>query len=316
VLGENVGCGVVYEMSPPPRKGGQWTETVVYSFQGGNDGYFPIGNLIFDQAGNLYGATWFGGGGGGSSCDPYYQYCGTIFELSPPKQMGGAWTEKLLYSFQNGSDGGQPNGGLTFDKHGALYGTTYCGGKVACNGNGGTGAVFELKPPIKKGRWTYQVVYSFPSDGSHGAGPASQLVFDSKGNLYGTAVSAGPNRFGVVFELMPTGTGHPWNQVVLYGFTGGSDGGLPNSGVIFHGGGALYGTTSGSKSPGGEIYRLYAQGQTWKLDVVYNFKGAPDGYDPGGVTFGPAGDLYGTTLYGGTGTSCQGGCGTVFAAKP
>jgi hypothetical protein len=87
LLGIKGGCGTVYEMSPPAQKGDPWTETTLYSFKRGNDGYVPQGNLVFDSAGNLYGATLFGGGKG-TTCDPFYQYCGTVFELSPPKQKG------------------------------------------------------------------------------------------------------------------------------------------------------------------------------------------------------------------------------------
>lgn len=119
LLGIKGGCGTVYEMSPPAQKGGAWTETTIYSFKGGNDGYVPQENLVFDSAGNLYGVTLFGGGKG-TTCDPYYQYCGTVFKLSPPKQKGAEWTEKVLYSFAGGTDGANPNGGLVLDNKGAI----------------------------------------------------------------------------------------------------------------------------------------------------------------------------------------------------
>jgi len=127
LLGIKGGCGTVYELSAPQSKGGQWTYTTLYSFKGGKDGYLPSGDLVFDSKGNLYGATAFGGGKG-TTCDPYYQYCGTVFELSPPKTKGGKWTEKVLHSFAGGTDGANPNGGLVLDNKGAVYGTTYAGG--------------------------------------------------------------------------------------------------------------------------------------------------------------------------------------------
>ena len=128
LFGDNVGCGVVYELSPPTQKGGQWTYTVLYNFQGGKDGLFPWGDLVFDSHGNLYGATQFGGGKG-TTCNQYFDgNCGTVFELSPPKQKGGKWTEKILHSFAGGTDGANPNGGLVLDGNGAIYGTTYFGG--------------------------------------------------------------------------------------------------------------------------------------------------------------------------------------------
>jgi hypothetical protein len=117
LLGGHVGCGTVYELIPPSTSSGAWTESVIYSFQGGTDGYFPTGELVSDNQGNLYGATYFGGGLG--QCDAgIYPHCGTVFELSPPSTNGGVWTEKVLYSFVNGPNGAQPNGSLVFDTKG------------------------------------------------------------------------------------------------------------------------------------------------------------------------------------------------------
>src|SRR5579872_1549406 len=90
LLGGVQGCGTVYELMPPSKLGGTWTKSTIYSFQGGSDGYLPAGTLTFDKSGNLYGATEYGGGLG--SCNPdFYQYCGTVFELSPPTFKGGEW---------------------------------------------------------------------------------------------------------------------------------------------------------------------------------------------------------------------------------
>jgi hypothetical protein len=118
LLGGAVGCGTVYELSPPAKQGDPWTETVLYSFQGGNDGFVGFGDLVFDKAGNLYGATLFGGGKG-TTCDSLYGgQCGTVFKLSPPKAKGGKWTEKVLHTFKgiaagaHFGDGASPNGGL------------------------------------------------------------------------------------------------------------------------------------------------------------------------------------------------------------
>ena len=93
---------------------------MLYSFQGDKDGQFPVGDLVFDQNGNLYGATYFGGGFG--SCDePYYHHCGTVLELIAPKAKDGKWKENVLYSFKSGKDGANPNGGLIFDSKGAIW---------------------------------------------------------------------------------------------------------------------------------------------------------------------------------------------------
>jgi hypothetical protein len=138
LFGGRVGCGTVYELVPPKQKNGAWTEKVLYSFKSGKDGYFPQGDLIFDTNGNLYGATQYGGGFG--SCNaPFYQYCGTVFKLSPPKTKGGKWSEKVLYAFKSGKDGANPNGGLALDSAGALYGTTLYGGNQGCKTSAGIG---------------------------------------------------------------------------------------------------------------------------------------------------------------------------------
>ena len=178
LFGDNVGCGVVYELSPPTKKGGQWTYTVLYNFQGGKDGLFPWGDLVFDNHGNLYGATQFGGGKG-TTCNQYFDgNCGTVFELSPPKQKGGKWTEKILHSFAGGSngqqvgDGADPNGALILDNDGAIYGTTHFGGSVkgeCSEGSGGTGCgvVFKLAPRTKKSeQWSETILRRF--DGPDG----------------------------------------------------------------------------------------------------------------------------------------------------
>jgi len=102
--GSTTGCGIVYELSPPPQKGGQWTHTILHNFQGGNDGQFPWGDLVFDNKGNLYGATQFGGGKG-TTCDPFYQYCGTVFELNPPT-TGGASGKRKCFTDSWGSPRG------------------------------------------------------------------------------------------------------------------------------------------------------------------------------------------------------------------
>jgi len=131
LLGNLVGCGTVYELSPPTQKGGDWTEYVLFSFPTAKQDYFPWGDLVSDGVGNLYGATMFGGGFG-TTCNGFYQYCGAVFELSPPKNKSGKWTEKVLHGFKGGTDGANPNGGLVLDGQGAIYGTTYSGGTQNC----------------------------------------------------------------------------------------------------------------------------------------------------------------------------------------
>ena len=134
--GINFGCGTVYSLTPPASHGGNWTETVLYSFNGGSDGAGPSGVTI-GPGGVLYGTTPSGGAG---SCD-----CGTVFSVTPPTSPGGPWTKETLYSFSGSADGATPMAGLLVRPNGALYGTTSSGGSgTACAG--GCGTVFALLP--------------------------------------------------------------------------------------------------------------------------------------------------------------------------
>jgi uncharacterized repeat protein (TIGR03803 family) len=328
LLGSAIGCGAVYEMSPPATKGGAWTETILYNFKGGSDGQFPIGNLTFDGAGNLYGATYFGGGFG--SCDsPYYQRCGTIFELSPPKTRGGKWKEKVLYSFKNGQDGANPNGGLIFDKAGALYGSTGWGGFAGndcAGGNGfvGCGTIFELTPPGKQGGpWREKAIYLFKGRPGDGARPNSNLTFGTNGLLYGTTLGGGEAEEGIVFSLEHINGKVRWVEAILYTFRGGDNSALPMAGVGFNSSGDLYGTASlGGSAGGGVLYELkrpLRDGGAWSYTTHYFFRGAPDGsYPASKLVFDGTGNLYGTTEQGGdAGQNCgHQGCGTVFEVSP
>jgi hypothetical protein len=324
LFGSTEGCGSVFELTPPKGNGGAWTEKVLYSFQGNTDGQFPIGDLVFDSAGNLYGATYFGGGYG--SCDAqYYQHCGTIFELSPPKTKGGKWTEKVLYSFKSGKDGANPNGGLVFDNKGAIYGTTYFGGNEGnhcAGGVGGTGCgvIFALQPPTTKGgAWTEKVLHRF--DGLDGANSRAGVVFDGRGNLYGTTYFGPPNGFGLVFELKkPSGSNHFWTETVLHLFSDGNDGGYPIAGVIFDANGNLYGTTYSGNTFAGAVFRLQLpirNGVGWTFGILHGFAGSPDGAQPASnLILDKHGNLYSTTQKGGTGPCSFYGCGTVFEVSP
>jgi hypothetical protein len=323
LFGSRVGCGIVYELSPPVQKGGDWTETVLYNFQGNTDGQLPIGDLVFDKQGNLYGATQYGGGFG--SCNaPFDQHCGTVFELSPPKTKGSKWTEKVLYGFKGGTDGANPNGGLVFDTNGGIYGTTEIGGDLQgeCQPNG-CGAVFTLAPPATKGgAWTNKMLHRF--NGQDGAAPLAGVVFGGNGSLYGTDSAGGKTGWGAVFELgKPSGKIRSWTETVLHSFRDGNDGANPAAGLVFDARGNLYGTTNiaTSQSARGNVFELKPPGQkggNWAFSVIYTFKVIPDGERPGSdLVFDAAGDLYGTTQDGGSGTACSFyGCGTVFEVSP
>jgi uncharacterized repeat protein (TIGR03803 family) len=228
----NYGCGTVYKLTP---SGGGWTETVIYSFQGGNDGWTPWGGVIFDAAGNLYGTTWTGGSSS----------CGTIFELSP---SDGGWTKTILHNFQC-SDGGGAWGDLIADQSGNLYGATAGGGI----NNGGV--VFEL---AHLGSWTYNLLYSFPNDST----PAGTLVLDGSGNLYGTTRAGGAYSSGTAYKLTPSNGS--WTETDLHDFQS-SDGVLPNGGLVFDSAGNLYGTAqTGGVGFDGPCYGIGC-GTVWEI---------------------------------------------------
>ena len=292
------GNGVVFELSP--SKGGGWNEKVLYHFSGYGDGQYPHASLVFDAAGNLYGET----DNGGIYCD-LHQGCGTVFELS--RNGDGTWTEKVLHSFGNGTDGEGPLGGLILDASGNLYGTTYGGGTY----NPG-GTVFELSPN-GDGSWTETVLHSFGLF-PDGAEPWGGLTFDKAGNLYGTTSTGGayPNG-GTVFELTPNGDG-TWTETVLHSFGNVPDGLEPLYGsLIFDAVGNLYGTTTQGGIDGyGTVFELSPDGSGgWTETVLYNFGAPPDATYPASVILDAAGDLYGTSLYGGDNSK-----GTVFELTP
>lgn len=175
-LGGANGLGAIYKVS---RSGSAWTETVLYNFQGANDGANPVGGVIVDQAGNLYGTTFDGGINGG----------GTVYELSP---SSGGWTFTTIYSFVGGYGG--PYNKLTLDAKGNIYGFT--------NGEGanGLGSVFKLSPG--SGGWTFTDLYDFVG-GSEGGSPYGSVAVDAAGNVFGTAVIGGSDGQGVIFEITP-----------------------------------------------------------------------------------------------------------------
>jgi uncharacterized repeat protein (TIGR03803 family) len=273
------------------------SERLLYRFTGGYDGGAPYSNLVFDAAGNLYGTVSYGGTG---------VFYGAVFELSPTSR--GLWKEKILYSFKGGKDASYPTAGVVFDNHGNLFGTTDGGGSA------GFGTVFELAANAG-GHWQEKILYNFEGS-SHADGqyPHSGLIFDPSGNLVGTTQLGGPstttcpNGCGTVFKL--TSTGAEWQESVLYAFTGqnGDGAGVPY-GVVFDKRGDLYGTTEqGGNNEQGIVYSLVPSGQQWAETILYSFKGDSDGASPSNeLTLDTDGNIYGTTAYGGTA-----GYGTAF----
>jgi uncharacterized repeat protein (TIGR03803 family) len=226
-------CGTVFKLT---RSGGQWTESVIYAFASDADGAQPLGGIIFDDAGNLFGTTYQGG---------QYGY-GTVFELTPSQ---GGWTKTILHHFTGGDDGAQPAAALLRDDSDNLYGSTTEGGQY---GSGGT--VFEISP--SGGGWNFSVLYGFV----RGQGPFGPLISDNAGNLYGTTVNGGLFSAGTVFELSPSADG--WTYTPLHDFTNGTDGGQPICPVLIGSDGALYGTAS---TGGGLQYCSGGCGVVWRI---------------------------------------------------
>lgn len=229
-------CGTVFELKRPATKSGKWHFKVLHTFTGKPDGAQPFAGVTFDQKGNLYGTTFNGGSYDG----------GSVYRMGPPKKKGPGWTETVIYSFDGTNNIMRPEGPVTFDGSGNLYGTTPTGGDLNCDGGYGCGVVFELATPTEEnGDWTYATLYAFTggSDGSNGGDPSGKLVFDAKGNLYGTAPT-GYTFAGTVFRLGPPTNGDgQWTETTLHGFTDrNGDGGVPVD-VTWGKWGDLYGVT-------------------------------------------------------------------------
>ncbi len=289
------GCGTVFRLSPPPAACKSatcpWTETLLYRFTGGSDGGYPgLGDLTFDHAGNLYGTTYNGGTDTG----------GVVYELTPSH---GGWTEKVLYSFIDRSDGYSPMSGVIFDQAGNLYGTA-------------SYTVFQLRPSGSS--WVETTLYQFTTS-STDAG----VIFDQSGNLFGGTTLDLVLAGGSVFELSPSGSG--WTQQTLYGFPFGQNGGFgPTASLVMDAGGNLYGTTIADPGNGclggygcGTVFKLsHNPDSTWSNTFLYQFTGAGDGANPySNVVFDSSGNMYGTASAGGD-TGCGNGCGVVWEITP
>jgi uncharacterized repeat protein (TIGR03803 family) len=349
-LGGTANCGAIFELSP---SGSSWNEKILYSFKSNGDGCEPYAGLIFDASGNLYGTTYIGGGygqgtvfelvsngqgawterllyalhasqgsspiggvvfdssgnlygttvaGGTGYCT---DGCGTVFKLAPTAK--GQWSETILHSFQANTDGMWPYSGLMFDSSGNLYGTTFGGGVYAA------GTVYELKP--SGNTWNESLLYSFQPNGSDGISPASGLIMDGSGNLYGTTVSGGTFQGGTAFKLTPGSSG--WTEKILHNFGKANDGATPYAGLVLSGGKFRGTTSSGGTKDGGTVFGIDEVSGAWQEWLSYSFQNKNDGgYGPYfGALLDQGGNYYGTTPYGGAhcGTT---GCGTVFMVTP
>jgi uncharacterized repeat protein (TIGR03803 family) len=274
--GQRHGCGAVFSVNPTTG-----AERVVYSFQGGSDGAFPMASLI-DVGRTLYGTTYAGG-------TPGY---GTIFSLNPTT---GA--ETVVHAFRNSDDGAYPQASL-IDVGGTLYGTTARGGPS------GDGTVFLQNPATG----VETVVYPFRG-GSDAEYPEASLI-DVGGILYGTTFQGGASGCGTVFSLNPTSAA----EQVVYAFPSPSACSFPNASLV-RAGRLLYGTTDyGGLYGSGTVFSLAPT--TGAVSTVYSIPGGSGGAYPFASLIDVGGTLYGTTWRGGSYNRDHDGNGTVFGVTP
>jgi len=299
------GHGTVYELS---SSSGVWTETVLYSFCAesvlcsASDSYFdttPGAGVVMDKSGNLFGTTYYDG----------------VFELSP---SAGGWTESRLYEV-----GWYDPAGVALDGAGNVYGVAEQGGLAPNPG----GFVFELS---KAGNWSETVLAGLTRNAegkfANGYNVNSTPVFDAKGNLYSTTqyngiqVNGGNVVGGTAFKLAPTKKG--WTFRKLHTFNGKADGAQPLGPLAVDSLGNVYGTTyaggtgacQGTKSYCGTVFKIALTGTVYSESVLWSFGSGNDGFHPtAGVILDNAGNLYGTTQYGGTGVWAN---GVVFEVIP
>lgn len=310
--------GTVFELSL--QSDGFWKETVLYNFcsvTGCLDGAVPMAGLVVDSAGNLYGTTY---AGGAIECETSFGGCGTVFELSPPSDSGGSWTETVLHNFcidgfKGGcKDGAEPASQLT-PRGGKLYGTTTTGGTGGfldgcCQG----GTVFELSPG--KNGWTHTVLYNFCANGNgypcpDGAGPQAGVTFDNTGNLYGTTKVGGSLNSlgnGTVYKLSPGSNG--WTETLLSGHDAPTGESAPLGEVTLDNVGNLYSTFSlGGTNGDGGVFVLSQQGMPPR---TFSFNGHNGQSPSAGVLL----DAKTAMLYGTTSSGGKTEAGTIFGISP
>ena len=302
----NAGGGTVFALTRPGFGGTQWDATILAAFplvHGVSSA--PVGRLLQDRNGAIFGTTMAGGTG-----------LGSVFKLTPPVTGRGPWTNVTLHDFSGQAlDGEAPLSGLAADASGAIYGTT-----EDTSGRNGSGTVYRLTPPASgQGAWSEQVLFNFPANGMYGARPNGDLVIGQDGKLYGTAVTGGGKGGGDVFRLTRPGNGNaPWSCAVLYNFTGHFGDAGPEGGIIFGPGDTLIGTTGDAlKHQQGTVFQLFPgtdAHQSWTEQILARFPALPRG---GGLF--PVGDLVAVddgAFMGVTELGGEAGAGTVFSVKP
>jgi hypothetical protein len=343
------GCGMTFELQH--RADGHWNEIVLHDFTGGQDGAIPVGNMVSNGTGRMYGTLSGDISGQGAifelkqvskrwTLGLIYQHqefspglllddsgdligfigagdygSGAVGKLSPgPK----GWTYTQFYSFCNPHscpDGDDPEFPLSWDAHGNLYGTTFFGGNgpPQCPGSLGCGVAFQMTPN-SDGTWTYHVMHrfaNFPTDGQY---PDGGLAVDASGATYGVTGYGGVHGQGTVFKMTPSTGGH-WKQSVLYDFPNCADGCFPGRTLVFDKLGSLYGVASGGLQDCGNtcgvVFKLAPQKNGKWNYSVMHKFTGKDGNSPWGVIVDDKGNIFGTTSAGGTYNS-----GVAFEITP
>lgn len=292
---------------------------LVHSFEGPPaDGWVPMGGLVSDASGRMYGVTNYGGSHA-NTCNVGVG-CGTFFTLDP-----SSLTETILYSFGSTPDDSQLPNSL-FVHNGSFYGTAQDGG------SSGAGTVFELNPPAHKNQpWRETILYGFHYNGHDGSDPIA-LTVDAAGAIYGATGSGGGSTkcalgCGTIFELVPPAMGkRRWREAILHSFNL-RDGAAPNS-LVLSSNATLYGETGGGGSSSacgkngcGTVFTLKRgrASSRWLETILHSFTEHDGWYPYGGLVTASDGTLYGITSYGGVQNCNPGsprtGCGTVFALR-
>jgi len=292
--GGSFSLGTVFRLQRPARAcvstNCPWNLTVLYSFYntyGAND-------IVFDQAGNIYGTTSQGG----------INDRGTVYELTP---SSGSWTATILNQF--GNNLGSPYSGVVVDQAGNIYGAADVPR---------AGIVYELTSPADQ----LQVLHQLPENGQEGSLPASDLITDGAGNLYGATSGGGSNGGGTVFKLSPSPSG--WTFNTIYNLPGGVCNGtfLGSSNLSLDAAGSLYGTTYCYGAYGwGSVFKLTPSSNSWTYTSLYDF--CADGYPcsdgclpSSNVVFDSKGNLYGTASGCGAHSHGEYGSGVVWEITP
>jgi hypothetical protein len=308
------GCGSVFRLAPPINPchaiSCPWIKTTLYRFSG-PDGQIPgSGDLVFDQGGNIYGTTVAGGSG----------LWGTVYKLT---RANGQWMESALYNFTGQGDGGNPVGGLTFDRAGNLWGTTVLGGLNSLPDFYGPGVLYELTPTGSG--WSYATVYQFRDNTTDGGLPMASLTVASDGTMYGTSSVGG---IGLcAYDTYYTGCGTIFTVAQQYEApwfwdfaNGGTNPGLSGSTapVTLDATGNVYGTTvADGEFSAGTVFKITYPNRSYTS--LRDLNGGTDGGNPSGnVIFDRAGNLFGTASAGGNSGMCTtpGGCGVIWEITP